>query len=169
MNKQVIIINGSGGSGKDQLVKLISQQYKTTNISSVDKVKLAAEVLGWDGSKEETDRKFLSDLKLLSAEYCNHPFLYMYEKIRIFQNDDNDLLFLHIREPKEIQQVKLECIRLGVICKTLLINRKEVGIIKSNMADGNVENYNYDYIIHNDGTLGELLDKGLEVIKEELR
>ena len=39
MNKQVFIINGSGGCGKDTFVSLVSDIVYTTNFSSVDKVK----------------------------------------------------------------------------------------------------------------------------------
>ena len=39
MNKQVFIINGSGGTGKDTFVSLVSESIPTMNFSSVDKVK----------------------------------------------------------------------------------------------------------------------------------
>ena len=63
MNKQVIIINGTGGSGKDTFVRFCSEFAKVTNISSVDKVKEAAKILvGWNGEKHEKARKLLDDL-----------------------------------------------------------------------------------------------------------
>ena len=81
MNKQVFIINGSGGVGKDTFVDLVDHnlshkyRYLTMNFSSVDKVKKVAEIIGWDVySKTEKDRKFLSDLKLLCTEYNDMPF-----------------------------------------------------------------------------------------------
>lgn len=61
---------------KDTFVKMVSRQMDKTsnymavmNISSVDKVKEAAKIIGWNGGKEEKDRKFLSDLKELSSGY----------------------------------------------------------------------------------------------------
>jgi len=45
MQKQIIIINGTGGSGKDTFVEFCSEFTKVTNISSVDKVKEAAKIL----------------------------------------------------------------------------------------------------------------------------
>ena len=67
MNKQVFIINGSGGVGKDTFVELVSKVFNLSvmNFSSVDKVKEIARIIGWTGGKTEKDRKFLSDLKLL--------------------------------------------------------------------------------------------------------
>jgi len=43
--KKIIIINGTGGSGKDTFVNYCSEYIKTVNISSVDKVKEAANIL----------------------------------------------------------------------------------------------------------------------------
>jgi len=43
--KEIIIINGTGGSGKDTFVNYCAQFIKTVNISSVDKVKEAANIL----------------------------------------------------------------------------------------------------------------------------
>ena len=61
--KNIIIINGTGGSGKDTFVEFVSKYSKVFNFSSVDKVKEVARVIGWSGTKSEKDRKFLSDLK----------------------------------------------------------------------------------------------------------
>ena len=66
MKRQIFIINGSGGVGKDSFVALMAMNSKCSvgNYSSVTKVKKIAEIIGWNGSKSEKDRKFLSDLKL---------------------------------------------------------------------------------------------------------
>ncbi len=39
MKKEIIIINGTGGSGKDTFVELCSKYKKVKNTSSIDKVK----------------------------------------------------------------------------------------------------------------------------------
>lgn len=57
------------------------------NISSVDKIKEAAKVLGWDGGKTEEDRKFLSDLKLLSTGYNNYLYEYIRTNVEQFEHD----------------------------------------------------------------------------------
>lgn len=83
MNKQIFVINGSGGVGKDTFVELVSVElndklkrfHTVVNFSSVDKVKEIAREIGWDGRKTEKDRKFLSDLKSLTIynviDYCS--------------------------------------------------------------------------------------------------
>lgn len=155
--KQVIIINGSGGAGKDTFCDYVSRYsgYGTYTISSVDKVKEIARIIGWDGSKTEKDRKFLSDLKLLTTEYNDMPLKYIKEKIEYFKNNSSlEIMFIHIREPKEIDKLKREYQDENI--KTLLITNKNVPNITSNNADAGVFDYSYDYIIRNDDTLYDL-------------
>ena len=150
--KEIIIINGSGGVGKDTFVNFCSKYVLTLNYSSVDEIKHVAQELGWQGGKEEKDRKFLSDLKLLSTDYNNFPFKCICNKIEAFKQGREDLLFIHIRDIPEIKAV----IKKYPNVKTLLVKNSRVPSIHSNIADANVFNYNYDYVIDNCGTLEEL-------------
>lgn len=154
-HKHVIIINGSGGVGKDTVVKYVTEMVYTIkqdwlvyNYSSVDKVKEIAKEIGWDGTKTERNRKFLSDLKILTTEYNDMPFNAMKEKYSEFANDENAaLLFLHIREPIEIEKAKKEFNAI-----TLLVKRDSLPQITSNIADGSVFDYTYDIVIDNNCT-----------------
>ncbi len=153
MKQHIVIINGSGGVGKDCFVEFCKENIEIVNISSVDKVKQAASILGWDGSKTEMGRLFLSDLKLLSTNYNNDPYEYIKDAITNFKKDPNYLkiMFIHIREPEEIDKIKND-----FACSTLLIRNVNITKILSNMADANVDNYEYDYIINNDDNLDSL-------------
>ena len=110
MEKKIVIINGSGGVGKDTFVEFCSEFTNVKNISSVDKVKEAAKVLvNWNGEKDEKSRKFLSDLKKMSIDYNNYPMVYIKEQANEFkQNEEQKIMFIHIREKSEIQKVKEE-------------------------------------------------------------
>lgn len=46
MKKQIVIINGTGGSGKDTFVEFCTKYGKIMNFSSVDKVKEIAKYIG---------------------------------------------------------------------------------------------------------------------------
>ena len=171
MDKHIFIINGSGGVGKDTFVELVSTElnnklkkfHTVVNFSSVDKVKEIAKEIGWNGKKTERDRKFLSDLKLLTSEYCDMPFKSIKNKVNeFFEDKESRFLFLHIREPKEIQRAAKE-----FNAKTILIVRDTIKHITSNMADENVFNYEYDYIIENNGTKEELNNKVKDFVKGE--
>ena len=100
--KKVIIINGTGGCGKDTFVSLVSKYAKVYNFSSIDAVKELATIIGWDGTKSEKDRKFLSDLKRLTTEYNDFSFNSIKNAYEKFINSDNEIMFIHIREPEEI-------------------------------------------------------------------
>ena len=144
MDKYIVIINGTGGSGKDTFVSFVSKYNKVYNFSSIDKVKEIAKEIGWDGGKTEKDRKFLSDLKKLTTEYNDMAFNSIKDAVNKFNNTNEEIMFIHIREPEEIQRAK------DVFnAKTLLIKREGLDLIKSNFSDANVENYDYDYVINN--------------------
>lgn len=160
--EQVFVINGSGEVGKDTFIKMFEcalncKKTLVLNYSSVEKVKRVAEFIGWNGSKTEKDRKFLSDLKLLTTEYNDMAFNDMIETVEDFYNlipSFNKICFLHIREPEEINRMAKK-----LNAKTILVKRDSIEHITSNMADANVYNYDYDIVIENNGTLEELKEK----------
>ena len=158
--KKIVVINGTGGCGKDTFVEFCSKYASVYNFSSIDKVKEVAKVIGWTGKKTEKDRKFLSDLKKLTTEYNDMAFNSIKDAVNIFNNSNNDIMFIHIREPEEIKRVVDE-----FSAYSLLIKRENQNKITSNYSDASVEDYNYDYIIINT-TLDEYEKKAKEFIKE---
>ncbi len=154
MRKLVMVINGKGGVGKDTLCELAANHFKIMNISSITPVKEIAALAGWDGKKDDKSRKFLSDLKLLFVEYNDFPTLWCKERYSEFLTSDSDILFVHIREPREIE--KFVC-ATDQKAKTLLVRagarmaRHSYG----NASDDDVENYEYDYYFDNDKSLDE--------------
>ena len=63
---EIIVINGYPMSGKDEFTTYCKEILKrktiqSYNISTVDKVKEIAKLMGWDGEKTPKARKFLSD------------------------------------------------------------------------------------------------------------
>lgn len=163
MNKQIFVINGSGGVGKDTFVSMVANhcKQKIWNFSSVDKVKGIAKLIGWNDGKTEKDRKFLSDLKMLCSDYCDMPFNSMKDKVEEFKSNNVAMLFLHIREPQEIERAKRE-----FDAKTILVKRDSVEHITSNEADRNVFDYTYDIILDNSGGLLNLIKKTIDFLND---
>lgn len=157
LSKKVFIINGSGGVGKDTFCEYVGHYAKVKVISSIDLVKDYASKMGWNGSKTLRDRKFLSDLKDLLTRYNDYPFRDICQKVLWFKEDDNEFLFIHIREPEEIDRAKRE-----FNAHTILMVNDNVKGIYSNHADARVLEYNYDIVIDNSGTL-----KDLEIIAKD--
>ena len=152
-SKQIVIINGTGGCGKDTFVSFVSKYKRVYNFSSIDKVKEIAKLIGWDGGKTDKDRKFLSDLKKLTTEYKDMAFNSIKDAINIFKYSYDEFMFIHIREPEEIKRA-VDAFK----AKSLLIKRDGYDNIMTNESDANVENYDYDYIIYN---------KSLEQLEDE--
>ena len=169
--KKVFIINGSGGVGKDKFIEAVQRnvdaEYIVKSYSSVDKVKEIAMAAGWNGSKTERDRKFLSDLKRITTEYNEMPLNDMVEFADEFMNSNpvyNKILFLHIREPIEIKKA-IDAFK-KYNAETVLVTRGSVEHITSNDSDRSVFDYTYDIIIQNDDSLSDLEDSAVVFINE---
>ncbi len=154
MKKAVLVINGAGGVGKDTLCDLAEKHLKIRNISTITPIKELARMCGWDGSKDDRSRKFLADMKQLTVAYNDFPTNWAMGIFREFMENDEQILFVHIREPEEIEKfIKAT----GGFAKALLVRGGE-RMKKShygNSADDCVENYKYDYYFVNDKTLAE--------------
>lgn len=152
--KKVFITNGSGGNGKDTFAEFLSTYITVFKYSSIDLVKEMYESIGIDRhSKDEKKRKLYSDTKDMLTKYDDIPFKDITSIVTDFKNNkiETEVLLIDIREPEEIARA-VETFG----AETILIRNPNVEKIESNHADANVEDYNYDYIIENDGTLGQL-------------
>ena len=160
--KKIYITSGVGGSGKDTFYEFVSKYISAYKYSIITQPKEAAKIFGWDGSKTEKDRKFLSDIMDLATNYNDSP----YEDVVAIVNDfkknliDADVLFIDMRDPYDIARaVKM------FQAETILITNPNSKDIKSNHADANVSQYNYDYVITNGGSLKDLDSIALAFVK----
>ena len=170
---KVVVINGRGGAGKDTFVNMCKNYAHCEAYSSVESVKQAAYCLGWTGGKGLADRKFLSDLKDLVTWYNDGPFEELRRIYEVKTTEDAllrsfnrqprvDVLFFFVREPSEIER----CVK-AFNAKVLLIRRPIDGDSKyGNHADDDVEKFNYDYIIENDGDFEELSSKARQFVED---
>ena len=81
-----------------------------------------------------------------------------------FLTSDEEIIFLHVREPEEIEKfVKAT----GSAAKTLLIRGGErmTKTDYGNVSDDRVEDYSYDYYFINDKTLEEAEIEFVELLK----
>lgn len=158
MEKITIIINGVGGCGKDTLVEMLANYKKVKNISSITPVKQIAGYCGWSGEKTDKARKFLSDLKKVLTEYNEFPMQYLLSEQEDFLLSDEEFLFVHIREPHEIEKFKNAS---QTTTYALLITPREElkSKVYGNKSDDEVNNYDYDFTFAN--------DKPLEIIEKE--
>ena len=168
---KIVIVNGAPGSGKttfEYFVKKKMSAYCEMR-STVDLVKeIAMLYAGWDGEKNLKSRKFLSDLKDLLTKFNNTPFndIVRYKDIwedeleRYGVLEHAHILLVDSREPEEIQKFKDE---LGAVA--LLIRRADAEAQEtSNHADAEVLNFDYDWVIENNGSLEDLEAKTVDFL-----
>lgn len=168
---KVIIVSGSARTGKDQFVTLFKKHYKyeCVNWSTIDKIKkISKRNFGWDGKKTNEARKFLSEIKRIWSEYNNGPFNDMINKISIHYSNLNKkekrnfIYFVHCREPYEIQKFVEH---YGKNSNTILLKRDDREV-PDNLADKNVNNFNYDFIIPNNGSKKDLEKEVVKLIEK---
>ena len=165
--KAVIIINGRAKAGKDKFISYVSQYIGTTNYSSVDGIKnIAAKYFGYnDKNKTDKDRKFLSDFKKLTTEYCDYSLKCIIDKYHEFlDSHDKEILFIHCREPEEIDRIKNSIDGCNVYTLCIYADRADMPKVDNNSSDIEVYNYKYDFSIDNNESLEELKDKAIKFI-----
>ena len=157
---KVVVINGQGGIGKDTFVGYCMKAHKKVHsVSLVREVKYIAKMIGWKGEKSKKDRKFLNDLKKLTAKYNNFPFdsvamniSNILEKYNEQEESTEDLIiFIHAREPEDIKYLVNK-----YNANTLLIRKSGLINKYGNPADDRVFDIDYDYIVYNDLSKEEL-------------
>ncbi len=167
--KTTIVINGSGGVGKDTLCHIAEHHYRVRNVSSITPIKELAAQCGWQGEKTDRARKFLSDLKALTVAYNDYPSVWLKREYEAFLASDEEIMFVHIREPQEIAKF----VRMtGGTAKTLLIRggarmARRTGKY-GNASDDDVEMYVYDFVFVNDRPLDEVEPLFLEALRSYL-
>ena len=152
--KKIFITNGSATNDKDTFAKMIGNYISTYKYSSIDLVKDMLEFAGVPKEpKTEEKRLLYSDTKDRLTKYDDIPFKDITSIVTDFKNNkiEAEVLLIDIREPEEIARA-VETFG----AETILVRNPNAIKIESNHADRDVENYEYDYIIENDGTLEQL-------------
>ncbi len=157
-NLKIFIVNGKGGVGKDTLEKMVIDIAAENNkivkkISTIDYVKNIASIIGWDGTKDLKNRRFLSDLKDALTRWDDKPYKETCKEIENFENSI-DALFIDCREPSEIEKFVNDFNAM-----TILITSKRIETVYGNHADDCVDGYQYDIIIDNSRGLAELQEE----------
>lgn len=151
---KIVVINGSGGVGKDQFIKyfaeLTNDNTQVINHSTIDTVREALKFFGVHPDKKgDKERKFLQAIKQAWIDYNDGPLkecICYIDLIRTtrYQSHhiayDHNVFFVHCREPEEIQKLKDKYDD----CITVLIKRPGRPI-PENDSDKNVDNFSYNY------------------------
>ena len=196
MKNMFVIINGSGGNGKDTFVKDVTRvapehDLEVINFSTVDFYKAIIQCIGHYYNEvaeaaAKKDDKFRSCLARLKAQFDNDYEMDTYLLDHLigaigrmnYKNPMDRLIFIHCREPKNIQLTKWRLnqeeskyllskyaevlgvpgknLNIDIGVRTLLVYGRHDPTEYTNMADRSVYNYNYDYRIDNSGSKKDL-------------
>ncbi len=169
MKKTVIVINGRGGCGKDTICAIAGKYYPVMNISSITPIKEIAMKAGWDGEKDAKARKLLSNLKQVLTEYNDLPHKYIMDELDKFMKGDEKFLFIHIREPEEIERFVKDasgkCNTISLLVKRITSDYSNEKL--GNRSDDDVEKYEYDYtFINKANSVDDLKNDVKEFLKD---
>lgn len=155
MAKIVVLINGRAQAGKDTFVRFVRQNmeqkgyFKTYNRSKTDLVREALKKLGWNGEKTDYVRAVMKGL----TDFADHTG----RNVRYFKNTINMLsgiVFFHVRDLHSISKYSQIAKRAGSSVITLFVHRDATKARDQQWTD--LEDYDYDYRILNNGTLEDL-------------
>ena len=160
--RNIIVINGKGGIGKDTLISAVEKQasYSVSNVSSITPIRKKCEE--YEGNpKDNAYRKLLATLKAAYDEYetavkgisFTQKFLMEETKMFVKFYGEDDLMFVHIREPENIaayvDAVKKEYPFVNI--QTLLVSSNRAKEDYGNDADNLVDNYDYTHYFISNG------------------
>lgn len=160
----VFVINGYLGAGKDTFVELVKtvmdklqteEKKEVINISTIDYLKdIFIKEFGWDGKKTKPVRAALSLVHNGLLVWDDIPFKKTCEKV---EQHLKDIVFIHCREPKNIKKYVEKFNALTIFVENL--EAKKAVLYNKNgysTSDLEVEDYNYDIIINNNGSFEDL-------------
>lgn len=173
MKKTLVILNGFPRSGKDSFADfciehLTKQNVKAVKFSSVDKIKEASKLFGYDDNlKSDNEREFISKLKELTTDYFDHPFNYI---TNFIVENDYQIFFVMIREIDEIRRIvnHYDFTESTVDVRTVLIEGKN-DLRLDNNSDKNVKKYVYDYTFENFKSLYDWSNVAIEFSNQFLK
>lgn len=165
MTTTVIFVNGPPRAGKDTFVELASKHLAKANVwpdsfSSIDPVRdLLTNSAGIDlSAKTPADRKLLADIGAALEEHSN----WRTEKVVEFCKNSawkgaghgyDTAVFIHIREPQNIQRVIRRLREIGGFRVTTAFVDGPRAVDVDNVADRAIRLMSYDWTLDNDSTI----------------
>lgn len=148
----VILISGKARAGKTTVAKIIQQKYGGEIIPFAKHLKAQAVGLGWSGEKDDKGRTLLQKLGDIVKEYHGLPY---YSEV-VLESANEVTIIDDWRYPYEKDVFGKDVI-------TIRVERKhENGLSleqKLHESETSLDNYEFDYVIDNNGTLDELCEK----------
>ena len=173
-----ILIAGKARAGKDTTALLLKEIYtekgkKTINLAYGNYIKeYAKNISDWDGRDETKPRSLLQRLgtDIIRKDIDPNFFVKrLCDDIKVYSYFFDVITVSDVRFPNEIDGPSAmfkDIIKIKIIRDNFVSNLTDVE--KKHITETALDNYNdYDFVIHNDGTISDLRKK-VEKIVEEL-
>lgn len=170
---KLYVLAGKAKSGKDSASKMIESYYLDKKVIKYaptiylkDYIK---KISDWDGSEEVKPRDLMQSLGAQIKE--KYPFFFierMNEDIRFLQNHCDIIIITGIRLIKELEFLKNNF--NGILIKMEKDNFDNGLSLKqkNDITELDVDNFNnFDYIVKNNGSLEELENEILKIVRSE--
>ena len=174
---KIFVISGKARHGKDTVALDIKEIYEKKGLRVINLAygsyikEYAKKISDWDGKEESKPRELLQELgtDIIRKKIDNDFFVRrICEDIKVYSYYFDIITISDARFPNELEWPKkifenvinIRIIRDGydsVLTKTEQKHLTEVALDEYN---------NYDYVIHNDGTLEDLKGKVLDVVRK---
>ena len=176
-NTRIFLLAGHARNGKDTTADIIREYYdnkglKTANDSFAYYMKdYAKRITGWDGSDETKPREFLQQFgtNLVRTHIDNNFFVNrMIEDLKVFDYFYDVITISDGRFPVELDTIRKQRNNVTIIrverpnFDNGLTDEQKVHPTETALDDYS----NYDYVISNDGSIDELKDKVIKILKE---
>ena len=172
---QVILIGGKARSGKDTLADFLTENLekqgkKVCKIQVGQYIKYyAMKYFGWDGEEETKPRDLLIELGTEIIRKKIDPDFHidmLIQDIKVLSYFYDTFVVSDIRFPVEIEKPKKEFDNVTTI--KMIRNSDELNDAqKSHVTETGLDSFNsFDYVIENEGSLEELKEKAMKIVKE---
>ena len=172
---QVILIGGKARSGKDTLADFLTENLekqgkKVCKIQVGQYIKYyAMKYFGWNGEEETKPRDLLIELGTEIIRKKIDPDFHidrLIQDIKVLSYFYDTFVVSDIRFPVEIEKPKKEFDNVTTI--KMIRNSDELNDAqKSHFTETGLDSFNsFDYVIENEGSLEELKEKAMKIVKE---
>lgn len=167
---EIIALSGYARSGKDEAAKVLVEEYGFTRVAFADKLReflyrldpqigrpgevarlgVIIDKYGWDGYKETPYKDEVRELLQRLGTECGRELLG--ENVWVdaaLSVDAEKIVVADCRFPNEAEAVRT---RGGRVWR---VSRKGVGPINDHPSETSLDNYNFDAVVSNTGTLEE--------------
>ena len=176
---KVILIAGKARAGKDTTALLLKEIYtekgkKTINLAYGNYIKeYAKNISDWDGRDETKPRSLLQRLgtDIIRKDIDPNFFVKrLCDDIKVYSYFFDVITVSDVRFPNEIDGPSAmfkDIIKIKIIRDNFVSNLTDVE--KKHITETALDSYNdFDYIIHNDGTISDLREKVEQIVAELL-